>query len=108
MNSVLSNPSHTEPPYYITEEGGQIEGAVHNLITILRRFEPMDVLNGVTVAYDSQGRRITIETSDQSVVEENEYPKDYRGISYEVGDVDDQVVRRLEDLKETDRLPDFL
>ncbi len=42
--NAYQNPIGTKQPYYFTDEEGRIEGAAHKIITILIRFEPVDVL----------------------------------------------------------------
>jgi hypothetical protein len=108
MTDIRNNPQSTESPYYFTDEEGHIEGAVNNIFTILEGFEPMDVLNGETVIYDSKGREIIIHTADKSAVEKNEYPKGYQGITYKVGEVSEDFLVSLSDAREKDSLPAFL
>lgn len=108
MNKDLrANPEQTKGPYYVTENGS-LQAVVRYVVTVLKRFEPMDVLNGETVIYDSSGRKILISTTDRNIIEKNEYPKNYEGISYEVGEVDEIFLSRLNELKKTSSLPELL
>lgn len=47
-------------------------------------FEPVDVLNGVSELVDAAGNVITIHTDDPRVIEDNEYPKNFEGVYYEL------------------------
>ncbi|MGH7196943.1 MAG: hypothetical protein ACREGJ_04255 [Candidatus Saccharimonadales bacterium] len=90
------NPVNTREPYFFTDEEGDIEGSAHSLLSILKSFEPVDVLNGKAVVYDSDGRKILIVTSNESIVSNNEYPADFKGISYSIGEVDQENKERIE------------
>jgi hypothetical protein len=84
--NIISNPSDTTEPYYFSNKEGSIEGATHHISSILKTFEPMDVLNGETRIYDSSGLEMILVVDDQSVIEKNEYPKGYDGIHCEMVD----------------------
>jgi hypothetical protein len=99
----MMNPKGTEGPYYVTDEDS-IQAVVFNMVTILERFEPVDVLNGAMTLYDARGREIRFKTTDSSILKKNEYPDDYLGISYEIGDITNVFLNRLADLKRTGSL----
>ncbi len=77
----ISNPPNTTPPFYFGEAISSLEGKAYNLQSMLDNFEPMDVLSGAIQIFDSKGQRIALNVDDGRVIEENQYPKDFKGIT---------------------------
>jgi len=70
------------PPFGFRESGGKIEGEVSDIIELLKKFEPIDVLEGAVELIDAEHRIITLHCDDASVLESNEYPDEYEGIFF--------------------------
>ena len=82
INSEL--PPGIQGPLRFREPGGDFEGQVNSPKEILEKFEPVDVLEGAIELVDSVGHMITFHCADKTVLDNNEYPQDYQGITYAV------------------------
>jgi hypothetical protein len=84
-NGIITNPVNTVPPYYFGGIEGWPEGKVNSVQTLLKRFEPIDLLDSQALwICDSIGNRLRFLTDDSGIIERNEYPADFRGIRCEV------------------------
>lgn len=75
-------PYKLQGPFGFRERGSTIEGYVESPKDLLKRFEPVDVLNGAIELIDQKGAIITIHCDDQSTIDDNEYPQGYEGVYY--------------------------
>jgi hypothetical protein len=77
-------PAGVRPPLRFREPGRAFEGEVAHPRELVRRFEPMDTLDGATELVDQDGTVITLGTDDPGVIERNEYPDSYDGLFFVV------------------------
>lgn len=77
-------PSFVQQPLKYREKGFEFEGEVDHPKELVRLFEPVDVVNGAMELVDRNGLVVTVCTADPLVAENNEYPKDFRGLFYDV------------------------
>lgn len=82
MNNLLDNklPDDIVGPLGVREPNSPIEFEINQLIELLGKFEPVDTLNGATELVDKNGVVLILQCDDKKILENNEYPEDYRGI----------------------------
>ncbi len=77
-------PSDVVPPLRFREKGRVFEGEVDHPADVVEMFEPIDVLGGAIELVDQRGVVITIDTSDGSSAERNEYPENRQHLFYTI------------------------
>ena len=66
-------PFEIQGPFQFREKDGLIEGSVNEPWELIVKFEPVDILNGVTELIDQSGKVITIHSDNETDIIENEY-----------------------------------